>query len=575
MENPFDRPPTNVSATLVEGRIPNWKRDYLATVSATTDDKGRLLESLRTGEDPTIRDGVNLALSRLMDPEAPKDSLGKTAFLVHDGTGTGKSFQAILAAKALAGETGNPAIVTTRADLLPALRRDLDRLGLDDSQINFVAIEQLGAFLKNAQKEKQQFSVTIVDEAQDCRIPEVRKFLDRIPASRQLFFSATPFHNLDEFCYFSSKLAGKPIHQVKTEIHSANDLHLAVADQLRQITSAGGMVHREFPFYGNVAPAELLPLSAESRSAEMQLMNGYARLVENRGFPQQRKLKDDLAVEINTASDATKVESILQRTLELLSQNKKVILAGDDLPVASRILKESDGLPKETSGFLSALGLALATQGIECSFIRAFPPNSEAIPALSGERSAIAARNFEEMARFVDGAYRKSETGQRFELRGRDHKPVYAPSQTKVILLPYRQAAGWPELNQRFPQAPEVSMILTPTASADQFIQAVGRGSRRNSKGPTDVHLVANDSCADRQRLSQLLKGLQFIAATGSPAIAPFLQLAAECLDRASTQRAGQDQKLVQLQKNQQTRSARFLDPNRYRIPSSQSGIRP
>jgi hypothetical protein len=31
----------------------------------------------------TIRDGVNLAWSRLVDPEAPKDPLGKTAFLVH------------------------------------------------------------------------------------------------------------------------------------------------------------------------------------------------------------------------------------------------------------------------------------------------------------------------------------------------------------------------------------------------------------------------------------------------------------------------------------------------------------
>src|SRR3984893_18476192 len=206
MESPFDRPPINVSATLVDGQVPNWSKDYLATVSATNDDKGRLLESLRTGEDPTIRDGVNLALSRLLDPEAPKDPHGKTAFLVHDGTGTGKSFQAILAAKAIAFELGKPALVTTRADLLPALRRDLDRLGLDESQIAFVAIERLGAFLKEATKQKHPYAVAIVDEAQDCRIPEVRKFLDRIPASQQLFFSATPFNNITEFSYFCSKL---------------------------------------------------------------------------------------------------------------------------------------------------------------------------------------------------------------------------------------------------------------------------------------------------------------------------------------------------------------------------------
>jgi hypothetical protein len=554
MESPFDRPPINVSATLVDGHVPNWSKDYLATVSATNDDKGRLLESLRTGEDPTIRDGVNLALSRLLDPEAPKDAHGKTAFLVHDGTGTGKSFQAILAAKAIALELGAPALVTTRADLLPALRRDLDRLGLDDSRIAFVAIEQLGAFLKDAQKQKQTYAVAVVDEAQDCRVPEVRTFLDRVPASRQLFFSATPFHNINELCYFSSKLTGRPVYQIKNEIHSAKDLHLAVADQLKQITAEGGMIHREFPFYGNVSPAELLAQSGETRAVETRVMNGYKRLAETRSFPAQRKLKEDLTNELNTGSDATKVETILHRTIDLLAQNKKVILVGDDRPVASRILKEPDGLPKETPGFLSALRLAMAAHGIESSFIRAFPENSEAIPALSQERGAIAAKNYEEMARFVDGAYRTNESGQRVELRGRDNKPVYAPSQTKVLLLPYQQAAGWPELNQRFPQAPEVAMILTPTASADQFIQAIGRGSRRNSQGPTDVHLVANDSCADRRRLNQLLKGLQFMAATGSPAIAPFLQLATDCFDRASTQRAAQDQRLVQLQKNQQPR---------------------
>ena len=179
------------------------------------------------------------------------------------------------------------------------------------------------------------------------------------------------------------------------------------------------------------------------------------------------------------------------------------------------------------------------------------------------------------MARFVDGAYRKNETGQRFEVRDWRNQPVYAPSQTKVILLPYQQAAGWPELNQRFAQAPGISMILTPTASADQFIQAVGRGSRRNSQGLTEYHLVANGSHADRHRLSQLLKGLQFIAATGSPAVTPFLKLAAECLDIALAQRAAHDQRLIRVQKVQQTRSARKFDANRCPIIPSPSGVRP
>ncbi len=168
-----------------------------------------------------------------------------------------------------------------------------------------MATEQLGAFVKDAKKEKRTFSVTIIDEAQDCRFPEVRNFLDRVPAPRQLFFSATPFQNISEFCYFHAKLTGKPIHQVKSEMSAATDLHVELADQLKQITASGGMIHREFPFFGNVHPAELLPVSAETHTAETQLIEGYGRLIERRDLRQQRKLKEDLAVELNTASDAT------------------------------------------------------------------------------------------------------------------------------------------------------------------------------------------------------------------------------------------------------------------------------
>lgn len=574
MENPFNRPPINVSATLVDGNLPSWDKDYLAPVAASSNAKARLLDSLRTGEDPTIRDGVNMALSHLLNPESPKDSSGRTTFLVHDGTGTGKSFQAILAAKAMALETGVPALVTTRANLIPPLMRDLERLGLDGSQINFVAIEQLGPFLKEAQARQQKFSVAILDEAQDCRIPEVRRLIDRVPTGKQLFFSATPFHNIPEYCYFASKLSGKSIQEIKAELSSKPELHIAVSEQIRQMTAAGAMVHREFPFFGSVSPPEVAPVSAESRSIEGNLVEGYARLMKGSDLPRQRKLAEDLDSELNTASDATKIGEVVRRVFDALSQNRKVILVGDDIPIASRILRDPDGLPKETPGFLSAIKAAMTASGIDCSYILDFPKGSDSIPALAAERATIANQNAEQMARFIDGAYRTNEDGRRVEVRGPDSKAIYAPSQTKVILLPYAQAAGWPELNQRFEQAPEVSMIMTPTASADHFMQAVGRGSRRNSQGPTEVALVSNDSVADCRRLRQLFRGLEFIAATGSPAIAPFVKLTAECVEKATTQRALRDQRLIQVQKCQRMRSARVIDARRPPQPVPQPSIR-
>jgi hypothetical protein len=323
-----------------------------------------------------------------------------------------------------------------------------------------------------------------------------------------------------------------------------------------------------------VSPPEVAPVSAESRSIESNLVEGYARLMKGSDLPRQRKLAEDLDSELNTASDATKIGEVVRRVFDALSQNRKVILVGDDIPIASRILRDSDGLPKETPGFLSAIKAAMTASGIDCSYILDFPKGSDSIPALAAERATIANQNAEQMARFIDGAYRTNEDGRRVEVRGPDSKAIYASSQTKVILLPYAQAAGWPELNQRFEQAPEVSMIMTPTASADHFMQAVGRGSRRNSQGPTEVALVSNDSAADCRRLRQLFRGLEFIAVTGSPAIAPFVKLTAECVGKATTQRALRDQRLIQVQKCQRMRSARVIEARRPPQPAPQPSIR-
>ena len=128
-------------------------------------------------------------------------------------------------------------------------------------------------------------------------------------------------------------------------------------------------------------------------------------------------------------------------------------------------------------------------------------------------------------------------------------------------------------LNQLFAQAPEVSLILAPTASADEFLQAVGRGSHRNSQEPTEVRLIANDSLADRHRLHQLLKGLQFVAATGVPATAPFLKLAVECVERLSGESV-KDQQPNQRLKKQKGRTDGSLERTRFYSATSQRGMR-
>jgi hypothetical protein len=48
------------------------------------------------------------------------------------------------------------------------------------------------------------------------------------------------------------------------------------------------------------------------------------------------------------------------------------------------------------------------------------------------------------------------------------------------------------------------------------------------------LNSMGNDCQADREKLDQLVKALQFIAATASPATAPFLKLAFDKIERLS-----------------------------------------
>ncbi len=256
MNNPFLEPPVNISTRLTGDDCSRNQVDYLAHVASTVTNNRRLLDSLCAGEDSTIRDGVNLAVSHLLDPSTPRDPDGKKYFLVHDGTGTGKSFQALLAGKVLAKETGKAALVITRSDLVGGLRRDLNRLGLDESALELIATEQLGTKIAGSRQAKRDFAAVILDEAQDCEVPEVRRAVHNAPSERVLFLSASPFHNIEGVSYFIAKLSGRDSGEVRRFLQHSSDPANAIHEELKKITRAGGMIHREFPFFGNINTLE-------------------------------------------------------------------------------------------------------------------------------------------------------------------------------------------------------------------------------------------------------------------------------------------------------------------------------
>jgi hypothetical protein len=63
---------------------------------------------------------------------------------------------------------------------------------------------------------------------------------------------------------------------------------------------------------------------------------------------------------------------------------------------------------------------------------------------------------------------------------------------------------------------------------------------------------IGSDSRADRERLDQLVKALQFIAATTSPATAPFLKLVFESIELLCGEGISKDQRPAQRHRKRQ-----------------------
>jgi hypothetical protein len=151
--------PLNVSAALTHKQVPTWTYDYLAEVLAATERPTTLFRSFISG-DQTIRDGVNHAVEYLTAEKHQAEN--KTAFLFQDGTGTGKGFEAVLVAQALSAHWDQPALLVTRRDLIPGLRGDLVKLGLNGDQLEIAATEDLATVAANNLERKRPYAALVL-----------------------------------------------------------------------------------------------------------------------------------------------------------------------------------------------------------------------------------------------------------------------------------------------------------------------------------------------------------------------------------------------------------------------------
>ena len=148
-----------------------------------------------------------------------------------------------------------------------------------------------------------------------------------------------------------------------------------------------------------------------------------------------------MAAKLDGVSDRDKFSVLGDAVRRELAQSRKVVAFYEEHP---RWTAESD------PGFGLLLQQHLQTLGIDSAVIRV--PEGPSRPLLPRERNPvrekpIEASNQREIDRFVDGLLYDPQTRTVARSEDDSGQAVYSPSQTRALLLPYSQAAGWTEIN--------------------------------------------------------------------------------------------------------------------------------
>lgn len=508
-ENPFDKRPVDVGE-LLTGKPTAPGQDHLSeamqgSVGMVGEEPSEFLNRTMTDrEDDTIRNGVNRVVERFTNPDLRHECPnGQSHGLIADGTGTGKGYQAVLAAATMANKKGLPALVATRSDLVSGLHHDAERLGIDleKAHVEVVAFEDLPRLAREA----KSYAVLALDEAQDiARDQDLVEAVDSMKTDGVLHLTATPYIEANEAEYFMSRLSGQnPEVLGRFEKANLKNLPDVLKETNKEFFEQGAMVLREYPYYGESGGMKVHGMSSGQKREEKQVASVYSSAVYQaytRGDAETvQTLSNQMVEELQAVSDRALVKHAADHIREELKAGRKVVFYGSAKEFQSQLSGE------RYESFLDALGKELSEGKPPVPFSKFSDPKGR---ESTGEKSARESANKQAIEDFTDGGSRKDASGRKL-----DH---YVPSKTSVILLPHSQNAGHSTLNQNWKEAPEVSVVSAVPPSADAWLQEEGRGSRFNSKGPAKAYTIAMDSIADNIGVKKAASGMELIESTGS-----------------------------------------------------------
>lgn len=411
--------------------------------------------------DEVGKQGVNLALNAHAN--------GRPGFLNSDGTGVGKSRQAIAVMNEIQRDTGGRVLyVTENAQQITKFEREMQVMGVSNPQIEFTTYTQVGT----GKLANRKFAAIVFDEAHNLKNADSKKASGaaNIKTDFTMFMTATPMDKVEAAAYFISTITGTDedtvLNRLGLERHvnqrkdgsfysfiqkqggvTNGDIRIRLNELRNTLIAEGAMIRREYPFYGT---REVINVELNERQSQQQetILDYWESKSEESGG---RNVAGQRLLDLNRWVEPLKADAIYERMKDDLANGRSVVIVAETVgnQWVAGLKGESKGdNTADYSGMIGAIAARLEADGIPFSKIYGNGNKSKAVDAFQSGENRVA------------------------------------------LMTPKSGGAGI-DLDDQHGAAPRSVYIATMNFSGDVFEQIMGRFSRRNTMSPTKLHFVA------------------------------------------------------------------------------------
>jgi hypothetical protein len=478
------------------------------------------------------RFAVNLALTNFFDNK-------KRGFMLADSMGVGKTRQILALAQEYAKRTGKKVlIITERQSIIDtSFIPDAKAMGIDPSQFEMTTYNQLDA---RADRQFGEYGLVIYDESQSLKNPGKRYNKTRdIKTDHVAYSSATPADRIGSTIYYLSDILGVTPAKMMEELGvkpnsesgqwestgtvSSADAVQKINDWTQQAFKEGAMIRREYPFWGTIQENSVmvLPKNADGTYTEegarmaleyQQVSDAYdnsiksvkpGRYVRNDhqydekgvylGVDEQTITTDGWRKSFAEYRGLSDVQADMLDEQEIKELREQKINMLDKLVESYKATVIVQDIVNQLNNGNAVVLMTQTVNEIEISGLRGKKDNKEKRKSLlMAVKEQLQQRGIE----FVEmtGNSDKTQAIKDFQ-----------SGKVNVVLGSTQSMAAGVSLDASSPEMrPRVLMIPSPSYSADQFTQAMGRVSRRNTVIPATVSVIyAMDEAIPSDRAKQ------------------------------------------------------------------------